>query len=294
MTVRELGGFSEASRPAPPTPVPWTVTSAGALSTLSPSDRPGRTRSLSMLVFGVVIGAEQRYEDVAAPGIRRAWRAGDRLVCLRHQRSMAAAYNRVLAEAAHLPNLEGCVLLHEDTEIRGRDFRPTVLSVLAADDVAVAGAIGARHVKSIAWWEGECRGAIQESRGRIDFGDGSHDVDAVDGHLLVLSPWAVRELRFDESFPGFHAYDVDICFQARAAGRRVVVHDFGAIHHAKGGYGDRRDWLHADRLWRRKWGVADSRFEDQRRRVIQARLAVRAALGGGADDRIVGVLRADA
>jgi hypothetical protein len=47
----------------------------------------------------------------------------------------------------------------------------------------------------------------------------------------VLSPWAVRTLRFDESLSTGHGYDVDFCLQARAAGRKVITADLRAIHH---------------------------------------------------------------
>jgi hypothetical protein len=79
-------------------------------------------------------------------------------------------------------------------------------------------------------------------------------VDALDGLLLVLSPWAVRNLRCDTAtFSGFHAYDVDLCFAARAAGRRVVTGGFGVFHHTKGGYGDMAAWQAADAAFRAKW-----------------------------------------
>ena len=48
---------------------------------------------------------------------------------------------------------------------------------------------------------------------------------------MVLSPWAVRELRFDESLGKLHGYDFDICMQARAAGKKVATATFRAIHH---------------------------------------------------------------
>jgi GT2 family glycosyltransferase len=57
------------------------------------------------------------------------------------------------------------------------------------------------------------------------------EVDSIDGIVIVLSPWAVRELRFDESLGSLHGYDFDICMQARAAGKKVVTADFRAIHH---------------------------------------------------------------
>jgi hypothetical protein len=56
-------------------------------------------------------------------------------------------------------------------------------------------------------------------------------VESVDGLLLVLSPWAVRELRFDETLRRNWGHDVDFCRQARAAGRRVVTADLRVIDH---------------------------------------------------------------
>jgi 2-polyprenyl-3-methyl-5-hydroxy-6-metoxy-1,4-benzoquinol methylase len=88
----------------------------------------------------------------------------------------------------------------------------------------------------------------------LDFGGGTHDVDTVDGLMMVLSPWAVRNLRFDDArFTGFHGYDADFCFQARRAGRRVVVDDIDVIHHTKGGYGDEQAFRRSDDAWRAKW-----------------------------------------
>jgi GT2 family glycosyltransferase len=78
----------------------------------------------------------------------------------------------------------------------------------------------------------------------------------VDGFLLVLSPWAVRELRFDDELSAFHGYDADLCFQARARGKRVVVDDLEVVHHSYGGIGDREAWISADLAFRRKWAAA--------------------------------------
>jgi hypothetical protein len=48
---------------------------------------------------------------------------------------------------------------------------------------------------------------------------------------MALSPWAVRELRFDESLGARHGYDIDLCLQARAAGKKVVTADLKVVHH---------------------------------------------------------------
>ena len=57
------------------------------------------------------------------------------------------------------------------------------------------------------------------------------EVDTVDGFLLVLSPWAVRNVRFDESLVLGHGFDLDYCLQVRAAGRKVVTADLRVVHH---------------------------------------------------------------
>ncbi len=46
------------------------------------------------------------------------------------------------------------------------------------------------------------------------------EVDSIDGFVMVLSPWAVRELRFDESLGKIHGYDFDLCLQVRDAGTK--------------------------------------------------------------------------
>ena len=49
--------------------------------------------------------------------------------------------------------------------------------------------------------------------------------------MIVLSAWAVRNLRFDETLGRLHGYDFDICCQAREAGKKVVTIDSQMIHH---------------------------------------------------------------
>ena len=56
------------------------------------------------------------------------------------------------------------------------------------------------------------------------------EVDTVDGFVLALSPWAVPNVRFDESLGRLHGYDFDFCLQVRAPGRKVVTADFRVIH----------------------------------------------------------------
>ena len=58
------------------------------------------------------------------------------------------------------------------------------------------------------------------------------EVDSIDGFVIAFSPWAIENLRFDESIGGhLHGYDFDICMQAKAAGKKIVTADLRVVHH---------------------------------------------------------------
>ena len=57
------------------------------------------------------------------------------------------------------------------------------------------------------------------------------EVDTVDGFLLGLSPWVVRNIRFDETLVLGHGFDLDFSLQLRQAGRRLMVEDLEVVHH---------------------------------------------------------------
>jgi GT2 family glycosyltransferase len=212
-----------------------------------------------LIVYVVAIGSEDRYRSCARVGITRVARPQDRVVELRDVRCLARSYNRALDGASDDPTLEAVVLLHDDTEIISPRFLAALGPALALPSVGVIGAVGASDVTSLSWWEGRCRGLLRERRGLLQYDPTLGDVEAVDGSILVMSPLAARTLRFDARVaPAFHGYDVDICFQARTSGLRVVTTDLHVFHHTKGGYGDKAAWLRADRRWRRKWRRGES------------------------------------
>ena len=162
--------------------------------------------------------------------------------------SIFRSYNKLLDEAAEIEGLEALVLLHQDTEIVDPGFAAKVRESLADPQVGVVGAVGSLGVRSIAWWEGSVTWASFVHRytelGGGEFPSLSWDldnlppyaqlgeVDSVDGFLLVLAPWVVREVRFDEEIGGLlHGYDFDFCLSVREAGGKVVTQDLKAVHH---------------------------------------------------------------
>jgi GT2 family glycosyltransferase len=100
------------------------------------------------------------------------------------------------------------------------------------------------------------------------------EVETVDGFVLALSPWAVRNIRFDESLGLLHGYDFDYCLQVREAGRKVVTADFKVIHHhSLELIGSPETWVQAHMRVAEKWedrmpdvGVVPGTWKERARR----------------------------
>jgi glycosyl transferase family 2 len=210
-----------------------------------------------VIAFAACVGSPDKLAAFGSPGLRLAMEPDSVFAQLTTTTSIHEAYNEALDHFARCDDLEALVLLHEDVEILDSAFCARVRAALADPRVAIAGPIGARGVSSLAWWDGEIVGAVNETRGLIAGDASDPDVDALDGLMLVLSPWAVRTLRCDtRTFTGFHAYDLDLCFSARAAGRAVRVAPLTVFHHTKGGYGDVAAWRAANAAFAAKWALA--------------------------------------
>ncbi len=184
-----------------------------------------------MIAYAACVGDPEKYQKICLPGLRRVAGPGDLLIEAEHGSSIFAAYNEVMDAVRDRDDLEALVLLHEDTEVTDVRFAELVREQVGNPDVAVVGTVGASGIEGLSWWQAQRFGRVHETRGLIDFGGGTHDVDTIDGLVMGLSPWAVRNLRFDEdAYLGFDAYDADLCAQARAAGKRVVVTELPVIH----------------------------------------------------------------
>jgi GT2 family glycosyltransferase len=242
-----------------------------------------------MIAFGCPITHGGLYETYAAPGIRLAAEPDSEVLAYQSGGSIFRAYNVLMEMAAERGDLEALVLLHQDSEIIDPEFCAKIREALRDPDVAILGCAGALGVRNISWWEGMVTWASFSHRYR-EMGGGeipglswyadrvpsyatTGEVDVIDGFIMVLSPWAVRELRFDESLGLLHGYDLDICMQARAAGKKVVTTDFRAIHHhALDLIGDQEAWVAAHMRIAEKWEgqFSDDRVSDWKRRARRA------------------------
>ncbi|MGH2866706.1 MAG: glycosyltransferase [Solirubrobacteraceae bacterium] len=203
----------------------------------------------------------------AGPGLRTAAEADSPMLVFAAMDTIARSYNLLLDAAAKQEGLEALVLVHPHAEIVDPDCCAKLRIALSSPEVAVVGCVGASDVRSIAWWEGAVScGPVTTAY--TDFGGGRvpafswarptaapAEVEAVDGFVIGLSPWAVQNLRFDEQLALGHGYDVDLCLQARAAGRRVVTCDLRVIEHRSLDIiSDVELWVESHIAVARKWG----------------------------------------
>lgn len=196
-----------------------------------------------MIAFGSAITEPDPYRRYAEPGIRSAAEPDSQVYAFSAVGAIGRGYNLLLEAAAAREDLEALVLVHSHAEIADRAFCAKVRAALSDPAVGVVGTVGARNVRGIAWWEGDVTATSVVHRYE-EHGGGElpayswtsatlppGEVDSVDGLLLVLSPWAVRNVRFDESLTLGQGFDLDFCLQVRAAGRKVVSCDLRTIQH---------------------------------------------------------------
>jgi hypothetical protein len=219
-----------------------------------------------MIVFASSIPDPEPYIEYARPGIQRAAEPDSVVLAFSAVGTAGRSLNLLLDAAAAYDELEALVLVHTFTQLDDPSFCETVRRAFADPQVAVAGCAGASGVRSLAWWEG--RASLGEVILRyVDHGGGEQpaypwldpeppprEVDTVDGCLLVLSPWAVRNVRFDEAIRFGHGYDLDYCLQVRAAGRTVTTLDTRVIiHRSLDLVEDWDTWLEAHVQLAAKW-----------------------------------------
>jgi Glycosyltransferase like family len=232
-----------------------------------------------MIVFGSSIFDPEAYRQFARPGILAAAETGAEIDAFAAIGSVCRSYNLLLDAAAARDDLEALVLVDERVELTDPDLCAKVRRALRDPDVAVVGWMGATGVRSIAWWEGDisCGAVVM----RYDEHGGGElpacswtrvetpprEVDSVDGRLMALSPWAVRNIRFDESLNLGYGYDFDYCGQVRRAGRKVMTADFRAVHHGSLELVPHPElWIEAHVRVAEKWDTGDGDWKQRARR----------------------------
>lgn len=200
------------------------------------------------IVYGCCVGSWDKFNRYVVPRTE-----GRQVMALSGQICIGAAYNAILDAARHADML---ILQHDDLEIVDPQAEAKLAAALAQPGALLAGIAGGSARGGLGWWNHDPIGHQRTDAMDIDFGSRTGQVDLLEGSLLAFSPVAVRTLRFDLRFDGFHGYD-DIGMQASREGRAVVV-DVDTHHHNPMGFKSAQsheEWLEADRRFRDKWQI---------------------------------------
>lgn len=207
---------------------------------------------MGKIAYGVCVGSWEKVNSNIMPRI-----VDQPLTLTSGHTAIAPVYNRILDLYRGRDDLDALILLHDDLEITDPAAEAKFLEPLQDPDVALVGVAGGPGHLGLAWWNTSPIGHQMTDVMNLDFGQRAGDVDILEGSILVFSPWAIDNLRFDERFPGFHTYD-EIGMQARRQDKRVVVVDVDTHHHTAMGFKSEQShlqWLEGDRRYREKWGL---------------------------------------
>ncbi|MGH2872035.1 MAG: glycosyltransferase family 2 protein [Solirubrobacteraceae bacterium] len=219
-----------------------------------------------MIAFGVMVAEPEAYHRYTEPGIRLAAEPDSRVLAFATTGSAARTCNLLLDAAAAIEDLEALILLHAHTEIADPDLCAKVRVALAEPAVAVAGCAGAQGVRTLAWWRarvsaGEITQRYNEHGGGevrayawVHPAPPPATVDVVDELLMALSPWAVRNVRFDEGLPLGFGFDLDYCLEVGERGHQVVTFDASVIQHRSVELIERLElWVEGHIAFAQKW-----------------------------------------
>lgn len=222
--------------------------------------------AVAVIAFGTAMTDPEAYRRYARPGIERSAEPGSELLAFAATGSTGRSYNLVLDAVAERDDLEALVLVHERLELTDPDLCAKVRAALSDPGVGAVGDAGATGVASIAWWEGEVScgparlrytehgGGELPAFGFADPAPAPAEVHSLDGWLLVLPAWTVRNVRFDEALHLGIGYDFDFCRQLRSAGKRLLAADISTVRHRPLDLVDDLDlWVEAHIRVAEKW-----------------------------------------
>lgn len=129
----------------------------------------------------------------------------DEIIVIESPKSIAEGYNTAIDHAKHKIK---CFIHHDIIITNPEMLRKNIMSY-CTQDVGIVGVIGSKQ-ETIPWWNDGDIGSVVDTRmGIIWFDEGKNYCKTLDGIVLATC----QDVRFDESIPGFHLYDQDICKQ---------------------------------------------------------------------------------
>jgi len=152
---------------------------------------------------------------------------------------------------------------HEDILFQTKDWGTIISDFFhRTSNVGVIGFAGATlKTKTLSGWESHkttTRMNVAHGKNKIrkrcvnPFEEEFSEVLTLDGLALIVSKQSWEKYPFDEeTFQGFHLYDLDFSFQIAQEYKNYVCFSVNVKHLSKGAYGN--DWYKASLLFQEKW-----------------------------------------
>jgi len=152
------------------------------------------------------------------------------------EKSLAKVYNEILNQAKN----DIVVLCHDDIIFEDKGWGNTLTKIFKKNDYGIIGLAGSTYMpESGMWWEKPMtmRGIVNhlhegkkwQSKYSKDYGKIS-DVALVDGLFIAINRTKIKH-RFDESFEGFHFYDISFTTPNHLDGVKIgVTYDIRVTH----------------------------------------------------------------
>jgi len=153
------------------------------------------------------------------------------------EKSLSQVYNEGLAKAVS----DICVLIHDDLVIETKNWGQKIIKHFNKTSYGILGLAGTKYLaENGKWWEvphtmygivnHEKDGKKWESKYSADIGNKVEPVIIVDGLFIMVDKKRIKH-RFDESYAGFHFYDLSFCFPNFLDGVTVgVITDIRVTH----------------------------------------------------------------
>jgi len=173
----------------------------------------------------------------------------DELIVVEDSQSIAEGYNTGIDRAK---NKIKC-FIHHDIIVTNPTLLRMSLIAYCTEDIGMVGVIGSK-TDEIPWWNGDCVGSVLDARkGIVYFSHGKEFCYHLDGVLLATC----QDVRFDETIPGYHLYDQDICKQMIKKGLRnfCVKDGFRILTHFTNTPVDQEvdGYAEVEKFYRKKW-----------------------------------------
>lgn len=130
--------------------------------------------------------------------------------------------------------------MHQDISFLSNNWGEISIKRFQNSPIGLLGVIGAKYISenALGWWEAKdkCGFAIDNCHGIMAFSSQYELVSCIDGLWMIVRKELYPKIKFDEdTFNGFHCYDMDLCLQMLYGGFEIAVEPSIKISHNSGG-----------------------------------------------------------